>query len=192
MRLADTTRVVEATPSKLGLSGKLENPMARRATIILRVHEDEKSRLEKAAGESGLTLTSFLLKAAERQAKEVDRKSARRAKSLKDATRHGSGALPTFFRLTCMEARRGGHRGYDLAGYKLYGAAAELIEWNNREEWQDRLDDLRDAIVQRDDDEVLGWFDRELPRCMALIPRRRRGAFLNGVYEKVEQIGVEF
>jgi hypothetical protein len=192
MRLADTARVVEATPSKLGLSGNLENPMARRAMIILRVHEDEKSRLEKAAGESGLTLTSFLLKAAERQAKEVDRKSARRTTSLKRATHHGSGALPTFFRATCMEAQRGGDRGYDWAGYTLFGAAAGLIEWRSHKKLQETFEELKDAIEQGDDAAVLEWFDRELPRCMALIPKRRRGTFLRGVYEAEEQTGVVF
>ena len=33
----------------------------------------------------------------------------------------------------------------------------------------------------------LAWFDRELPRCMELIPRRRRASFLAGVYTEVEE-----
>ncbi len=163
--------------------------MARRATIILRVETDQKCRLEKAAGDSGLTLTSFLLKAAERHAQELCRKSARRATLQRRPTAYRSGPLPTFFRATCLEASRGGDRGYGWAGHTLLGAAASLIEWQTPAELEDKVQELKVAIDQGDDTEILGWFDRELPRCMALIPRRRRCMFLNGVYKAVEETG---
>jgi hypothetical protein len=166
--------------------------MARRATIILRVDADQKTRLEKAAGDSGLTLTSFLLKAAERHAQELDRKSARRATSQKRPTAYKSGPLPTFFRATCFEASRGGDRGYGWAGRTLLGAAADLIEWQTSAELQDKFQGLKVAIDRGDDAGILGWFDRELPRCMALIPKRRRRMFLDGVYKAVEEQGGVF
>jgi hypothetical protein len=42
-----------------------------------------------------------------------------------------------------------------------------------------------------DDEGVLAWFDRELPRCMALMPRRRRPQFLKGVYAMFEEVRVK-
>jgi hypothetical protein len=36
--------------------------------------------------------------------------------------------------------------------------------------------------VRSDDGAVLAWFDRWVPRCMTLVPRRRRQIFLQGVY----------
>jgi len=71
----------------------------------------------------------------------------------------------------------------------LLGAAASLIERRTSAELQKKFNELRGAIDRRDDTRVLSWFDRELPRCMALIPTRRRPTFLEGVYEAVEETG---
>ena len=89
-----------------------------------------------------------------------------------------------------MEASRGGDRGYGWAGQTLLGAAADLIEWEKPEEFDEKAEELKDAIHRGDDDGILGWFDRELPRCMALIPKRRRRMFLDGVYKEAEENGV--
>ena len=61
------------------------------------------------------------------------------------------------------------------------------------EDWQERVEELTTLIDESNDSAVLAWFDRWVPRCMALIPRRRRAAFLAGVYEFVEEGGeIEF
>jgi hypothetical protein len=62
-----------------------------------------------------------------------------------------------------------------------------LIAWDSTEELIQKYSELEDLIRARDDDGVLGWFARELPRCLALIPRRRHASFLAGIYEEVEE-----
>jgi hypothetical protein len=69
----------------------------------------------------------------------------------------------------------------------LLRSTAELIAWDTTEELQRKFMELESLIRARDDGGVLGWFDRELPRCMALIPRRRRASFLAGIYEEVAE-----
>jgi hypothetical protein len=161
--------------------------MAKDQLIIIRVDAETKRRFEEAAEGLGLSLTSFLLRAAEAAAGAAAKRQAKASAAARPAPRKTSGALPTFFRAVCLEASRGGGLGYDWAGRKLLRAAAELIAWDTTEELQHKYMELESLIWARDDGGVLGWFDRELPRCMGLIPRRRRASFLNGVYQEVEE-----
>lgn len=61
-------------------------------------------------------------------------------------------------------------------------AAPGLIE---ADDWpvgaEDKLTELRAFLDGGDDVGALEWFDREFPECMSLIPRRRRGRFIDGV-----------
>jgi hypothetical protein len=108
--------------------------------------------------------------------------------------RRPSGACPTFFRGLCRLDSTGGASGYAIAGYSLVRAVAGLLD-DQGEDLDARLEQLEAAISPPagvgefvkppDDDAVLEWFDRELPRCMALIPRARRAALLRGVYKAV-------
>jgi hypothetical protein len=104
--------------------------------------------------------------------------------------RKTSGACPAFFKMTCAEARRGGGHGYVWAGRKLLGCAAGLIAADTDEDLTEIYEELTGLIRAHNDDGVLDWFDRQLPRCMELIPRRRRASFLAGVYTEVEEFGV--
>jgi hypothetical protein len=98
----------------------------------------------------------------------------------------GLGACPTFFLARCREASRGGTDGYEWAAYSLIRAIGSLIPYDLEEdEWFARLDELSSLIEAKDDETVLAWFERWLPRCMALVPRRRRTLFLKGVYRYV-------
>jgi len=47
---------------------------------------------------------------------------------------------------------------------------------------REKLTELRTLLKDQDDDGVLAWFDREFPKCMALVPPRNRIQFLKGVY----------
>jgi hypothetical protein len=47
--------------------------------------------------------------------------------------------------------------------------------------------ELAKLIRRGDAPEVLAWFERELPRCMALIPKRRHDTFLKGVSRMVQE-----
>jgi hypothetical protein len=104
-----------------------------------------------------------------------------------------SGPCPTFFKAACLTASRDGH-GYKGAAKALLphvsGVALMPDDVETDAEWDSRLKALDTSIGSRDDAAVLGWFDANLPRCMALVPRARRGAFLGGIYEAVFEDGV--
>jgi hypothetical protein len=95
-------------------------------------------------------------------------------------------AIPTFFRALCYDARRGGSASYSGAGHELYRHAEGLLyggDWEEQHTERQRLDDLVEA---GDDAAVIRWFELHFPNCMKLVPRRRRQAFLTGVYRFAE------
>ena len=101
-----------------------------------------------------------------------------------------SGVSPEFFRASCHRANDGTTGGYRWAGHSLIGHVSGLAPNDVEEaEWLERVATLASLIVDRDDG-VLAWFDSQLPRCMALVPRPRRGAFLRGVYQAVNDEGL--
>jgi len=103
---------------------------------------------------------------------------------MKKLNENKSGPCPAFFRGNVMEARR--HReGYALAGYHLAIHARELVPLNAPES---AVEDLACAVVANDPGEQLWlWLQRTLPRCMALVPARRKRTFLKGVLEAIEE-----
>lgn len=104
--------------------------------------------------------------------------------------------VPTFFRACCREASRGGKHSYEEAGHELArhcdnlhdepeAVMGELLTLlNDAAKWYQRTDAAHQA--------VLAWFDREFPKCMALIPARRRDQFVRGVFRAYddELVGV--
>jgi hypothetical protein len=102
----------------------------------------------------------------------------------------GYGACPTHFVASCRTAAAGGTQGYDSVGQQMAthiaGLSPDDIE---DEEWDRHLDVLVDHIDRGDDRAILDWLDRFVPRCMALVPRRRRESFLKGIYQFVEDGG---
>jgi hypothetical protein len=99
------------------------------------------------------------------------------------AGRTGSGACPSYFRALCRTATDGTTGGYRHVGAQFIGGVASIIEGDADD--QAKLDELAALVGARDDAGTLAWFDRELPRCMALIPARRRHQFLAGIYQAV-------
>jgi hypothetical protein len=79
-------------------------------------------------------------------------------------------------------------------GYTLVGAIGALCPDDLEvDEWDRMIEGLEAAIrparsglrrflTPPDDEATLAWLDRWLPRCMELVPRRRRARFLEGVY----------
>jgi hypothetical protein len=170
--------------------------VAKSATIIVRVDPDTKARIEAAAGRLGKSITTFILDAAEQAASKVESMPTTIQKP------KGRGACPTFFMACCHEAARGGTNGYAVAGRTLAIHLHSLTPFDMEEEGQAEMKKLEDllypprqegwALLNPDDEKVWEWFTRNLPRCTALVPNRRRGQFLAGVYEAVEQGDVEF
>jgi hypothetical protein len=172
--------------------------MAKSTTIIVRVDSDAKARIEAAAGRLGKSITTFILDAAEQATRKVESMPTTIQKP------KGRGVCPTFFVACCHEAARGGTNGYAAAGRTLARHLHALAPYEMEEaEWEEELRRLEDrlyppreggllAIFNPDDEQVWEWFTRNLPRCTALVPRRRREQFLAGVYEAVEKGDVEF
>ena len=147
-------------------------------TIVLRVSSEDKEELQRAAGRLGKSLTSYLLGVGKKQAR-TDNKRA-----LSSSFR----GVPTFFKALCAEARLGGANGYYVAAHELTrhlhsNVPDELYE----EEWLAELDRLVEMILAERDDAVWEWFNHYLPKCMTLIPKRRKDRFLAGVYGFLEE-----
>jgi hypothetical protein len=92
---------------------------------------------------------------------------------------------PSFFRARIFEAQGGGRDGYWGAGYHLAMHVSNYLPYDCDE--AEANDELGDALSAGDDARVLAWFDKYVPRCMALVPRRRREQFLKGVYVAFEE-----
>lgn len=93
--------------------------------------------------------------------------------------------VPTFFRACCHDVKsRRVDAGYDHPGRELARHLETLFPYGLLpDEWAERLGRLALLARERDDEAVLSWFVEHYPRCMALVPRRRRKQFLAGVYE---------
>ena len=105
----------------------------------------------------------------------------------------GFGACPSYFFASCREASRGGSNSYQSAAYNLYGGRRGLLPYEVEQEvWVTLLEELQGLVTARCDGEILAWFDRWLPRCMALVPRRRRQSFLKGIYRYDEETEFEW
>jgi hypothetical protein len=165
-----------------------DDALAKKAeVIVIRVDADTKRRLELAAESRGLTLSTFVIRAAEAAARFAMKKQATAGAPSPPVPRTTSGACPAYFRAICWEASQGGDQGYMRAGRKLLRTAASEIAWESDDELTEKFNDLKRVLQRRNDDGVLAWFDREFPRCMALIPRRRRSTFLEGAYRQFKE-----
>jgi hypothetical protein len=107
-------------------------------------------------------------------------------------TTHVFDGIPTFFRACCHDvARRNVSAGYDYPARELVRHLERLSPYSADDEaWASELGDLARLIDAQDDDAVLRWFLDHYPKCLALVPKRRRPAFLQGVYEAVEEFSV--
>lgn len=99
--------------------------------------------------------------------------------------------VPTYFRGLAFDAsyRRDGVYDYSICGQELARHSADMLEDGDEpgQDAQTRWDELQQLFQDWDDERVLAWYDREFPKCMALIPRRRRAQFLKGVLYAVEE-----
>lgn len=159
----------------------------KRDFIIIRVDPTTKQHLSDVAQSRGQSLTTFLLQAAEEAARKEEKKMPATLPKPK-----GKGPCPTWFVAICSEVSQGGASTYAWAGRKLIRSIAQVLGSEyERDEGNAQLDELEDLLTEQDDDAVIAWFERELPRCMALIPQRRRTQFLRGAYQDFEESGIE-
>lgn len=92
-----------------------------------------------------------------------------------------SGIRPSFF-LACVWRARNPAGSYADAGYHLAINVRGLIDVND-----ETIAELDAVARSQDADELLVWLDRVVPRCMALVPRRRRATFVKGLALALEQ-----
>jgi len=98
-------------------------------------------------------------------------------------TRGRFSGVPTYFRATCREAARGRVFGYAQAGHSLSTSLTYLVPDDvDADEWQKEVDILEVHLAAQDEDGVWDWFKAHYPKCIALVPARRQGQFLNGVF----------
>lgn len=92
-----------------------------------------------------------------------------------------SGACPSFFRASIRSAQKGGGGGYADAGHQLIGAVETIVFGDVKDEVLEEFTALVDA------ESHMAWLDTYLPRCMALVPRRRRESFQNGIQRWLDE-----
>src|SRR4051794_31659563 len=99
----------------------------------------------------------------------------------------GKGACPSWLFARWYEIRNGGSQGYKDFGSELVRAAVGLELYEDTEDvWQAKIEKLEALFGEGDDNGILAWFDENVPRIMTLVPSRRRGQLIEGVYERLE------
>jgi hypothetical protein len=57
-------------------------------------------------------------------------------------------------------------------------------------EWSERVREFAKLAAQENDEAVLAWLARWLPRCLALIPTSSYESFLRGIYRYAKEFDV--
>lgn len=158
--------------------------MVKEALVMLRVHAEEKDRIEAAARAAGRSVTDLILEAVMKEVAKIEKADGPKP------TRRGH--LPTYFRASCLTASAGGTQSYRWVGRSLVGAlASERPLEIEEDDWCQRLEELEQLLALDDsDDDVITWFKENLPRFIAQVPPRRRGVFIEGLREGCEEAGI--
>ena len=94
-----------------------------------------------------------------------------------------SNECPTYFRIGCEDAKRGGDKSYSNPAWHL---AIHLEDFTpdeiEPEQWDATKDELKKALDDENVDQVFQWFRNLLPRCMKLVPSTHKVQFYQGIY----------
>jgi len=91
-----------------------------------------------------------------------------------------SGACPTYFKANIAGAIWNQHNmGYSSPGWHLAIHLSEHVE-------DIAMQELEKIVEKEDDKGIIRWFKYYLPRCIALVPARRREKFLEGFWQAIE------
>jgi hypothetical protein len=92
--------------------------------------------------------------------------------------------VPSFFRACCYEASLGGVNTYRLAAWHLTIHLYDQVPDNAEiDDWEKHVERLRAACGKEDEDIIWDWFKRYYPKCMRLVPSRRKKQFTDGVLD---------
>jgi hypothetical protein len=160
--------------------------MAKTDVLMMRIEGATKERIKKAADHAGQTMSTFVGLALMERA---DRVLARKR-----------GLLPTYFKALAARAATGGQGswkavGHDFAQGCVPDLMADIGDAEGAKEIRrlERIADKRAPSLPNGDDlaEILAWFDEHFPRCMELVPARRRTAFAAGVADRARHEGID-
>ena len=159
--------------------------MVKTESIVLRVDQEVKSYIQDVASKVGKTATTFILEAVEKEAKRIEKRPPPKGVH---------GGVPTYFKIHCVEASRGGSRGYEEAGYHLaiHIDDSEMPDDLDFEEWTIQLNNMISLLDDTDIEGVWKWFNIHYPKCMKLVPRRRMEQFINGVIRAWDEQKIGF
>jgi len=101
---------------------------------------------------------------------------------------------PSYLRATAWEASHDFKDGYRWFGNKLASHLLEMVEndleVDEGEDEAELTDAILDFIAEATDDEIWKWLRTAMPKCMALVPPRRKDTFMLGFNEVLEDEGV--
>ena len=94
------------------------------------------------------------------------------------------GACPSFFKALVCSARQGGRESYAMAAHELARHAYDLVRGLGPD--PDSVTESLSAAADDNAEAVVEWMKVYLPKCMALVPRRRLPSFTKGVELAIE------
>jgi hypothetical protein len=154
-------------------------------TLILRIGAKEKQLIAEAAGRSGESMTTLVRRAALNEAKKILTKKG--GKKMEQATAGRHTGVPNFFRYGCLEASQGGTNTYTTPAWHLAIHLDEQIPYDaDEDEWSNEIDKLLDLCAKEDEDAIWQWFTDHYPKCMELVPDRRKDQFVKGILRAYE------
>jgi len=156
--------------------------------IVLRISGDSKAAIKSAAAGLGQSMTTFIGETIDKRVRALKRRPPKRAPTY--GIHEG---VPTFFRACCLEASRGGENGYRAAGWHLANSITNGQQPHDIEsdDWESEIDALKELLASEDEVGAWDWFKRHYPKCMALVPGRRREQFIAGVRQAHEDGRIE-
>lgn len=151
--------------------------------LVIRIEPDQKDLIQRAASKRSQSISTFVVSAALSAAKREEK----RVTQTQQVPRAFFRGVPTFFKALCFEASQGGHSTYADAGYGFAGAIPGQIEYDSDAELVSKWNALDRLMCAKDNMGILEWLEQEFPRCIALVPARRRLTFLQGMYQAHEE-----
>lgn len=102
---------------------------------------------------------------------------------------HVFSGVPTHFRACCRDIQtRRVNAGYEYVGTKMaHFLRSDSPFTVEDDEWNALVDAFVALLDAGQDDAAIAWLVAHYPKCMALVPTRRRQQFLKGIREVHQQ-----
>ena len=95
--------------------------------------------------------------------------------------------MPSFFRAGCLEASQGGTNTYATPAWHLAIHLDQQSPYDvDQDEWSNEIDKLLELCAKEDEGTIWQWFTDHYPKCMELVPDRRKDQFVKGILQAYE------